>query len=180
MKTAKHLVLHDFSFCNTTENNLSLEQVFQRVVRFMQLDPRGQYKFMIGTDSHVHRNCTLFVIAIVIQRMGKGVWACFRKVAHNRKMDLKEKILMETIYTQQLASFFDREKENTMIDIILPYIYQGASFIKECHLDIGKGKRNQTSQFVNEMMAIIKPTGFEPVIKPNSYVASGYANHYTK
>jgi hypothetical protein len=175
-----HLTLHDFTFQNTTERDLTLEQVFERILRFMQMDPRGEYKFMIGTDSQTHHDYTLFVTAVVIQRMGRGVWGCIRKKTDKRKMGLKEKILMETIYTQEVASYFDQQKENKMIEIILPYLYQGASFKKECHLDIGKGRRNKTREFANEMMAMIESIGFEPVIKPDAYVASGYANHYTK
>lgn len=175
-----YLALQESNFQNTTEKNLSIDEVFERVLHFMRRDPRGEYKFMIGTDSQAYRDHTVFVTGIVIQRMGKGVWGCIRKASENRIMRLKEKILAETIYTQTVASYFDQDKENKMVEVILPYLYQGASFKKECHLDIGKGKRNKTREFASEMMMMIESTGFEPVIKPDSYVATGYANYYTK
>jgi predicted RNase H-related nuclease YkuK (DUF458 family) len=67
-----------------------------------------------------------------------------------------------------------------MIDIVLPYIYQGASFTMEGHLDIGSGNRNKTRIYVEEMTARIEAMGLEPKIKPESFVASSYANRFTK
>lgn len=178
MKQLKHLTVHDFSFQNTTEKSLSLEDVFQRVLRFMARDPFGEFRFMIGTDSHVYRKHITFVTGIVIQRMGKGVWACYRKDKVSGQMDLRTKILKETELTQKVASFFDKDKEKIMADIIAPN--NGSSLIRECHLDIGQGKQNKTSIFVDEMMKVIESTGYQAKIKPYSFVASHYANYYTK
>lgn len=178
MRLAKHLTVHDFSFQNTTEKSLSLEAVFQRVQRFISQDPHGEFRFMIGTDSHVYRKHTTFVTGIVIQRMGKGVWACYRKQKESGQMELREKITKETELTQSVAAYFDEEKEKQLLDIISPY--PGASLIKECHLDIGLGKKNKTSIFVDEMMKVIESVGYEAKIKPYSFVASHYANYYTK
>lgn len=50
----------------------------------------------------------------------------------------------------------------------------------EGHLDIGAGARNKTRQFVKEMVARIESMGLEPKIKPDAFVASSYANRYTK
>ena len=93
-------------------------------------------------------------------------------------MELREKITKETELTQSVASYFDEVKEHKMLDIISPY--PGASLMKECHLDIGLGKQNKTSIFVDEMMKVIESVGYEAKIKPHSFVASHYANYYTK
>jgi uncharacterized protein len=177
MKLGQHLTIHDFSFQNTSEKSLSLEEVFQRVIRFLSIDPHGEFRFMIGTDSQVYRNHTTFVTGIVIQRMGKGVWACYRKTK-DKKMDLRDKITTETLLTQRVASYFDQAKEVQLLDFLSGYL--GASLTKECHLDIGMGIKNKTSIFVNEMMNVIESTGYQAKIKPYSYVASHYANYYTK
>lgn len=177
VKQVKHLSIHDFSFQNTTERSLSLEEVFQRVLRFISFDPNGQFRFMIGTDSQVYSKHTTFVTGIVIQRMGKGVWACYRKVK-DKKMGLREKITTETSHTQRVASYFDIEKIGQMRDLISKF--PGSTLTTECHLDIGLGTKNKTSIFVNEMMKVIEATGYQAKIKPNSFVASHYANYYTK
>jgi len=176
MIRVKHLTLHDFSFQNTQEKNLTLHQVLDRVVKFITYDPYGEFRFMIGTDSQVYRKHTTFVTGIVIQRMGKGVWACYRKVKLDGQKNLREKITTETELTQEVAGFFDQEKEQR-IRSLLP---AGSNFSKECHLDIGDGAQNKTRMFVTEMMKVIEATGYQAKIKPHSYVASHYANYYTK
>lgn len=168
-------------FQNLTEKNMSFEDVFQHIIRFMQSDPTGNYRLMFGTDSQVHKDDTRFITGIVIQRERKGVWACIRKVIVPRKMtNLHERISFETTLTEEVVSLFTEEKKNRLIDIILPNIYRGASLIIEGHIDIGAGRKNKTRKFVKEMVSRMESIGVEPKIKPESFVASCYANRYTK
>lgn len=160
---------------------MSFEDVFLRIVSFMRLDPRSSFRLMVGTDSQVHTDRTLFITGIVIQREGKGAWACIRKTNIKRKMpSLHERISYETTLTEEVVSYFTQEKKAELVDIVLPFIYNGASFVMEGHLDIGAGKRNKTREYVQEMVSRIQSAGFEPVIKPDAFVASSYANKYTK
>ncbi|WP_146815846.1 ribonuclease H-like YkuK family protein [Halobacillus faecis] len=160
---------------------MKFEEVFSHILTFMKSDPIGDYKLMMGTDSQVHPSHTLFITGIVIQRVGKGAWACFRKeVVHRQMTTLHERISYETSLTEQVASLFTEEKKNTLIEVVLPYIYKGATFTIEGHIDIGSGDRNRTRVYVNEMMARIESLGMEAKIKPDSIVASSYANRYTK
>ncbi|WP_312473418.1 ribonuclease H-like YkuK family protein [Neobacillus sp.] len=169
------------SFQNLQENEIKFEQVFERIIEFMNLDPSGNFRLMVGTDSQVHKSQTTFITGIVIQNEGNGVWACIRKVIVPRKMThLHERISLELSLTEEIVSMFTEEKKNELIQIVLPYIYQGATFIMEGHIDIGAGKRNKTSEFVKEMVSRIESMGVEPKIKPNAFVASSYANRYTK
>ncbi|MBX0359289.1 ribonuclease H-like YkuK family protein [Halobacillus sp. Nhm2S1] len=160
---------------------MKFEEVFSHILTFMKSDPIGDYKLMMGTDSQVHPSHTLFITGIVIQRVGKGAWACFRKeVVHREMTTLHERISYETSLTEQVASLFTEEKKNALIEVVLPYIYKGATFTIEGHIDIGSGDRNRTRVYVNEMMARIESLGMEAKIKPDSIVASSYANRYTK
>lgn len=169
------------SFQNLQEKNMSFEEVFFHIAAFMKLDPKGNYRLMVGTDSQVHRTYTLFITGIVIQQERHGVWACIRKTVVPRRMDhLHERISLELSLTEEIVALFTEEKKNELIDIILPYLYEGASFTMEGHIDIGAGRRNKTSNFVNEMVARMESMGVEPKIKPDAFVASCYANRYTK
>ncbi|MFZ7943382.1 MULTISPECIES: ribonuclease H-like YkuK family protein [Bacillaceae] len=169
------------SFQNLQENGLSFEQVFERIVAFMNSDPKGNYRLMVGTDSQVHRTQTIFITGIVIQNEGNGVWACIRKLSVPRRMtQLHERISLELSLTEEIVSMFTEERKNELIAIVLPHIYQGATFTMEGHIDIGSGKRNKTSEFVKEMVTRMESMGVEPKIKPNAFVASSYANRYTK
>lgn len=173
--------INDYSFQNLQENSMSFEQVFEYIIKFMKLNPNGNYRLMIGTDSQVHKLQTIFITGIVIQNPGKGVWACIRKVIIPRKMtQLHERISLELSLTEEIVSMFHEERKNQLINIILPNLYRGATFTMEGHIDIGAGKRNKTSKFVKEMVTRMESMGVEPKIKPNAFVASSYANRYTK
>lgn len=170
-----------YTFQNIKEKKMSFEQVFKRIKAFINQEPRGNYRLMFGTDSQVHPSYTLFITGIVIQREGKGAWACIRKVIVPRKMtNLHERISYETSLTEEIVSLFDENRKNELIELVLPYIYQGATFTIEGHIDIGSGKRNKTRMFVREMVSRVESMGIEPKIKPNAFVASAYANKYTK
>lgn len=160
---------------------MSFEDVFDRIIKFMKLNPCGNFRLMVGTDSQVHETKTIFITGIVIQNKGKGVWACIRSNTVPKTMKhLHERISFETSLTEEVVSMFTEQRKNQMIDIVLPYLYQGATFKLEGHLDIGAGKRNKTRMFVEEMVSRIGSTGFEPKIKPDAFVASSYANRFTK
>jgi uncharacterized protein len=173
--------LYQLSFQNLQEQNLSFDQVFERIMKFMKLNPSGNFRLMIGTDSQVHKRNTVFITGIVIQNQGKGVWACIRKVIVPRKMThLHERISLELSLTEEIVSLFTEDRKNQLIDIILPYLYQGSTFTMEGHIDIGTGNRNKTREFVKEMVTRMESMGVEPKLKPNAFVASSYANRYTK
>jgi len=171
----------DYVFQNLSEKYMSFEQVFQKIVQFMKRDPKGNYRLMFGTDSQVHGTYTKFITGIVVQREKKGAWACIRKIIVPRKMtNLHERIFYETSLTEEIVAMFTEERKNELIDIVLPNIYKGSSFTVEGHIDIGSGKRNKTRIFVNEMVSRMESIGVEPKIKPDAFVASCYANRYTK
>jgi len=175
------LEMNDYIFENLSEKRMTFEQVFQNIRSFLLRDPTGNYKLMFGTDSQVHSHYTKFITGIVIQRKGKGVWACIRKVIVPRKMNsLHERISYETTLTEEVVSMFTEEKRNELINIILPNIYRGASFTIEGHIDIGAGRKNKTRIFVNEMIARMESIGIDAKIKPEAFVASCYANRFTK
>jgi predicted RNase H-related nuclease YkuK (DUF458 family) len=177
----KNYQAYHHSFQNLQENGLSFEQVFDRIVTFMKIHPKGNYRLMVGTDSQVHKSQTVFITGIVIQNQGNGVWACIRKLVIPRKMtQLHERISLELSLTEEIVSMFTEERKSELIAIVLPHLYDGATFTMEGHIDIGAGKRNKTREFVKEMVARIESMGVEPKIKPDAFVASSYANRYTR
>ena len=168
-------------FRNLTHRHMTFEQMFAHVKTFMTKDPQANYVLMFGTDSQVYQTKTIFITGIVIQRVGHRAWVCIRKIVYPRAIEnLHEKISIETSLTEQVASLFDEDKKTELVNIVLPFIYQGATFRVEGHLDIGKEKRNKTREFVNEMVGRIEALGIEAKIKPHSIAASGLANRYTR
>jgi predicted RNase H-related nuclease YkuK (DUF458 family) len=166
-------------FQNLTENNMTFERVFSRILRFIEIEPCASYHLSIGTDSHVHQNETRFISAIHIHRVGRGAWGCLRQITTPREVrSIREKISMETAYSQELACMFTAHHFDEMTDILLPYADEGADLRFEIHLDIGK--KGVTKDLIQEMTGRIMSMGIEAKIKPDSYTASSYANRYTK
>ncbi len=171
--------IENMSFFNNTERNLSFDQVIERIIKFVERDKRGRYRLAIGTDSQVKSESTVFITAIIIHQIGKGAWGCVNKcVIPTRLMNLREKISLEAIMTQQIASMFTSDFFERIMEIILPYINKGANFEHEIHIDIGN--KGETKKLIKEMVGFFTGLGFETKIKPESYAASSYANKYTK
>jgi len=174
----------DLTFQNLSERGMSLEQVRDRIWRFMSKDPQGTYHFVIGTDSQVHRGHTKFVTGIVIHRVGRGAWACYRPLAIPRQLtSIREKLCLETSFSQRVALFFEDEGALARMEqLLLPYAYQGATL--STYIDIDAGTEpvvNKTARYVQEMVDKVEAMGsFAPRVKPEACVASSYANRYTK
>lgn len=175
-------LIHAMEFHNVSERRLSLEQVHDRIIRFMSQDPRGSYNFMIGTDCQVFSGFTNFITGVVIQRMGKGAWACYRQIIIPRELiSIKEKLSMETAYSEEIALHFIGERRSQMENIVLPYVYQGATF--EAYIDVDAGTDpavSKTAAFVEDMCLRVEAMGMKARLKPEAVIASSYANRHTK
>lgn len=170
---------NDLVFYNTTADSMTFDDVFKQLIHFIKKDPTTLYRLAIGTDSQVHQQGTKFITSIHLHRVGKGAWGCLKKeVIPRRITSLKEKIVLETVYSQEVAAYFTDEHISKMADILIPHIDSGADLIFEVHLDIGK--KGKTKHLIDEMSERILAIGLQPKIKPNSYAASSYANKYTK
>ncbi len=180
----KSIAFHEETlFQNLSECQLSIEDVSERIVRFVSEDVRAPYQFVIGTDSQVFGDYTKFVTGVIIRRMGRGVWACYRQSVVRRPiLSIREKLSFETALSQQTGYQFMEPVFPAVEGLLLPYLYHGAAF--EAYIDIDAGTephRNPTSMFVDEMVGRVKAMGmYEPRTKPESYGASSYANRFTK
>lgn len=165
-------------FHNSFEKNLTFDDVFQRILNFIQKDPTASYNLAIGSDSQANRH-TKFVTAIHLHRRGKGAWGCIRTYELARQVtSLREKISTETALSQEVACLFTPDKIAQIIDILLPNINKGADFHFEIHIDVGR--RGQTRDLIQEMVGRVMAMGLDAKIKPESYAASSYADRFTK
>lgn len=172
----------DYVFQNISERRLSLEDVFQRVAAFMQRDPKAVYRFIVGTDCQAHSGSTTFVTGIVVHRLGNGAWACYRKISFPRRLhSIRQKLTMETSMSEEIISAFGTERFLLLEDIVLPHLYQGASFGTFVDIDAGSDELiNRTAPFVMEMVRRVEAMGVTARIKPEAVIASAYANRFTK
>ncbi|WP_108992078.1 ribonuclease H-like YkuK family protein [Paenibacillus agaridevorans] len=182
MKKKHYALLHETVFRNRTDRDMTLDEVFLRIVGFMKSDARSSYQLVIGTDAQVHAGHTKFITSIVIFRPGRGAWFCYRQVILPREIySIQEKLTLETTFSQEIAAFFDAAKLSELEDILLPHVYQGAELSMYIDIDAGTDeRRNQTAAFVSEMVGRVEAMGVSARVKPEAIVASSVSNRFTK
>ncbi|MDG4655764.1 ribonuclease H-like YkuK family protein [Ectobacillus antri] len=169
--------MEGYRFYNLSEQSMDFNTVFLRIYEFMREDPLHAYRLSIGTDSQTHHDSTRFITAIHLHRIGKGAWGCLRNQTVHRKMEsLREKIHLETYFSQEIAYLFTPEHLGLLMELLQPY--KEAKFSMEIHLDIGN--YGLTKEFILDMTNRVKAMGLVAKIKPDAYAAFSYANRYTK
>ena len=173
------------AFQNQTERKLGLDDVRERVARYVAEAPEENYHFIIGTDSQGHHGYTKFATGVVIHRLGQGAWACYRQFAFPRQLTtIREKLMLETILSLTVARHLDPDEFRRIRQSIASHEKPGASASLHAYIDIDAGtvpQVNKTAECVQEMVEMVAVTGnYEPRVKPYAYAASSYANRHTK
>jgi predicted RNase H-related nuclease YkuK (DUF458 family) len=143
------------------------EQLLKEVVLFIKKDPEKHYKIIIGTDSANH-NTTDFVNAIVVYRVGHGGRFFWRRITDEKKIvNLRSRIYKEVMMSLKLASevLFNLSQDKNL------------KFDFEVHVDIGS--QGDTKEMLQEIIGMVRGSGFEVKTKPESYGASKVADRYT-
>jgi len=166
-----------YTFRNTWQENLTFQEMFLRILQFIQDDPGASYRIAIGTDSQV-RTKSHFVTGILVHRVGKGAVGFVREVVIPRNIkSLREKISLETAFTQEIAYMFTPDCIDMIYDALISHGYSHHLDL-EIHLDIGTA--GPTKELIKEMVTRVSGLGFDVKIKPFATAASSFANRYTK
>ncbi|MBO9597214.1 MAG: ribonuclease H-like YkuK family protein [Cohnella sp.] len=182
MKRRQFPSIHETVFRNVSERSMTLDEVFERIQSFMASDPRAPFRLVIGTDAQVHAGHTKFITSVVIHRPGRGAWFCYRQVIIPREIgSLREKLNLETTFSQEIAMYFDAARRAVLEDIVMPYVYHGAELQMFIDIDAGTdAKRNQTASLVADLVGRIDAMGMSARVKAEAIVASSVSNRYTK
>ncbi len=155
-------------FHSYTYGDLTIQEVRQKVLQFMDDFPERQYKLVIGTDSQPKNGQgTDFISAIVIHRVGAGGIYFWRRKVDPRKNVLKTRIYEEASLSLILAQEFLSEFKNDGI----------SKFEVEIHVDIGSF--GETRNMITEIVGMVRGSGFNVKTKPESYGASKVADRHT-
>jgi predicted RNase H-related nuclease YkuK (DUF458 family) len=129
-------------FRSLKKDDMTFEEVYLDIIRFIEADTDSSYRISVGTDSQVGSK-TVFVSCILIHRVGKGAIGFLHKYDIQRPVtNLREKIYLETCASLQLAYLFDDDRIRGIQRALGPKRQQeGLTF--EFHIDIGT--RGQTS-----------------------------------
>ncbi|WP_132013379.1 ribonuclease H-like YkuK family protein [Hydrogenispora ethanolica] len=154
-------------FINPTKGRLSFEQVFREIAAYIQEDAESRYKLIVGTDSML-REEVCYVTAIIILREGKGGRFFYAKEKERATLSLKQRIFYETSKSLGIAAkLAEKLTSRGMHDLDI-----------EIHLDVGE--QGKTKEIIREVVGMVTGSGFDAIIKPDSYGASKVADKYTK
>lgn len=154
-------------FLSPSKGRLTIEEVTTQIYKFMNEEPHAKYKVVIGTDSQTTNKSTIFVSALIIQRIGKGAQFYYNKNTHKPMKQLQQRIYKETELSLELVDYL---KKKGIINML-------SDWPLEIHIDIGQ--YGETRQLIQEVVGWVTSIGFTVKIKPDSYGASSVADKYT-
>lgn len=154
-------------FQSPTYGTLTLEQIREKITGFMSACSESKYLIVIGSDSQPKDREADFVSAIIVHRIGQGAIYFWQREIKKKKYVLRERIYEEATLSLSLADrFLDVCKTNGIHKYDL-----------EIHVDIGQ--MGETRNIINEVVGMIRGSGYNVKIKPDSYGASKVADRHT-
>jgi uncharacterized protein len=155
-------------FQSPTYGELTMPQVREKILDFLSAAPDYTYSIVVGTDSQPHNGSGVdFVTAIVVRRIGSGgiyFW--------QHKVNKKHYVLRQRMYEEATMSL-------EMAESVIKLLHQDGinKYDIEIHVDIGKV--GDTREMIQEIVGMIRGSGYAVKIKPDSYAASKVADRYT-
>ncbi len=144
-----------------------MEEMFSKLVSYINEDKTRTYNLIIGTDSFLNTD-TLFVSAIIIHRVGHGGIYFYKKLHRKKIENMRQRIFYEATMSVELASVMSGKlNENGFKKLPV-----------EIHLDIGTN--GDTRDIIKEVVGMVTGSGYAAVTKPNSYGASKVADRHSK
>jgi len=154
-------------FFSPSFGRLDLSSVEGKIVDFMEGDPESRYRVIIGADSCEKRHGVDYVVAIVVHRIGYGGIYFWQRTVKKKRVYLKQRIYNEAAMALILAdSFLPTFRGNGVSDYDI-----------EVHVDIGN--IGETRDIINEVVGMIRGSGYDCKIKPEAYGASKIADRHT-
>ena len=159
-------------FYNPTRGNLNVSQVVEEIFGYMKEKPERTYDIIVGCDSSSGEE-PYFPVAVVVLRKGEGGRFFLKRIGYkNRKFyTWKTRVLEEVMLSCELALFLRENFETKINPVNLNYQF------RYIHADIGE--QGETKDMIREVTGLIRGNGFEPKIKPESFVASSVADRYS-
>jgi len=151
-----------------THGKVTLDQLKQIISRFMSSDKKAKYEIVVGTDSQkIKKDAYDFVSALIIHRVGWGGIYFWKRYLQDKKISLKERIYQEaTMSLETSENFVNFFKTNGI-----------SKYDIQIHVDIGHN--GETRDLITEVVGMVRASGYDVKIKPDSYGASKVADKYT-
>lgn len=156
------------NYKSPTYGEVSLEKLKEIISSYMSQDKKAKYQIVVGTDSQkVRGNGYDFVSALIVHRVGHGGIYFWKRELFSKTISLKERIYREAIMSLETSeSFINFFKDNGI-----------SKYNIQIHVDIGHN--GETRALITEMVGMIRGSGYDVKIKPDSFGASKVADRYT-
>lgn len=151
-----------------THGKVDLEKLKRIISTYMSQDKKAKYQVIVGSDSQkVITDAYDFVSALIIHKVGNGGIYFYKRDIVKRKISLKERIYMEAMCSLETSETF-----------ISFFKLNGISkYDIQIHVDIGHN--GDTREMINEVIGMIRGSGYDVRIKPDSFGASKVADKHT-
>lgn len=140
----------------------------ERVSHYMNEQKEKNYRIIVGTDSQKTKGSQYdFVVAIAIHRVGAGGIYFWQRDIVSKKMTLKERMYAEALRSLESAeTIFSLFRTNGI-----------SKYNIEIHVDIGRN--GETRNMIAEIVGMVRGSGYDVKIKPESFGASKVADRHT-
>jgi hypothetical protein len=161
-------------FYNPTKGNLKVDEVINEALSYIAEKPEKFYDIIVGCDSSSGEE-PHFPLAMVVLRKGEGGRFFLKRISYkNRKFyNWKTRILEEVMLSCESALFLRENFEKKIKSFPNNFNYQ----FRYIHADVGEN--GATKDMIKEVVGLIRGNGFEPQIKPESFVASTVADRFS-
>src|SRR3989338_7841085 len=151
-----------------THGKVTLEQLKTIISSFMAENKKATYEIIVGSDSQkVKNNVYDFVSALIVHRVGWGGIYFWKREVQDKKISLKERIYQEATMSLQTSENF-----------VMFFKQNGISkYNIQIHVDIGPN--GATREMITEVTSMVRGSGYDVKIKPDSFGASKVADRYT-
>lgn len=151
-----------------TYGKVDLIKLKEIISSYMAQDKNGSYEVIVGSDSQRAKNGAYdFVSALIVHRVGHGGIYFWKRHIVDQKISLKERIYREAIMSLETSENF-----------VAFFKLNGLSkYDIQIHVDIGHN--GETRSMINEVVGMVRASGYTVKIKPDSFGASKVADKYT-
>ncbi len=159
------------TFNNPTCGQLQGEELIGELVRYVNDAPQQAYLLTVGTDSRQVENRSSIVSVIAVWRIGRGGRYFWRRSYREPFPSLRQRIYSEATYSLKLAS-----QMNDLLENSLDRLPTSLEYDLEVHVDIGRA--GPSGDMINEIVGMIRGSGYTVRTKPEAYCAAVLADRY--
>lgn len=168
---SKQNSLTSSTFNNPTCGKLQGPELVDELIRYVDDDPQQSYLMTVGTDSrHVEQRSSI-VSVIAVRRVGHGGRYFWRRYYRDKFPSLRRRIYVEATQSMKMAS-----QLNDLLEESLDRLPNTFDYDLEVHVDIGRS--GPTGDMMNEIVGMIRGSGYTVRTKPDAYCAAVVADRY--